>query len=165
MLQLDGQIGQFLGMGGIVAGHVLHQRQQLVHGGVLAVAVAAAATAAVAVMAVLMIVAAGTLVGVVMVCAVIVEMIVGVGMGMVMGMSVGVLMGMGMTVMGMLVRMSVLVVMLVAMTADMIVMDMHGKISFCHFLSIIPVDPMDVKTFISHKISPLRACGSGKNGV
>ena len=117
LLQLDGQIGQFAGVGGVVADHVLHQSQQLVHGGVLALGTAAAAVAA-AVM--------GMAVGV----AVVVQVIVGVGMHMVMAVCMAVLVGMGVAVMGVLMGMSVGMLMIVAAAAEMIFVNMHGKFSF-----------------------------------
>ncbi len=42
-LKLLGKLGQLVGVGGVVADHVLHQRHQLLHGGVLALAGAGAA--------------------------------------------------------------------------------------------------------------------------
>ena len=42
-IQLHSQISQLLGMGSVVIYHILHQRHQLLHGGVLALAGAAVA--------------------------------------------------------------------------------------------------------------------------
>ena len=142
LLQLCGQVSQFLGMGGIVTDHVLHQSHQFFHGSVLAGS-AAVAAAAFAAMAVVM----------VMVVIVVMEMIVGVGMFMVMGMSMNMFVRMGMTVMSMLMGMGMVVIVM-----------MHSGFSF-NFSFIIPVDIGVVKTFIFAKISPLRACGTGRNGV
>ena len=56
LLQLIGQLSQFPGMGCIVAHHVLHQSQQLVHLGMLAGSAAAAAAAAVVVVVMMVVV-------------------------------------------------------------------------------------------------------------
>ena len=120
LLQLAGQIGQFTGVGGVVADHVLHQSQQLVHGGVLAVGAAAmAVTAAVMVVVVMM-----------MLVAVVVQVVVGVGMLVIVAVGVAVIVGMGVAVMGMLVGMGMSMLMIVAAAAEMIFVDMHGKFSF-----------------------------------
>ena len=120
LLQLAGQIGQFTGVGGVVAHHVLHQSQQLVHGGVLAVGAAAVAvTAAVMVVMVVM-----------MVMAVVVQVVVGVGMLVIVAVGVVMIVGVGVAVMGMLVGMSVGMLMIVAAAAEMIFVNMHGKFSF-----------------------------------
>ena len=122
LLQLDSQIRQFLGMGGIVTGHILHQRHQFFHGGMLAATSAAGALTA-------------AVVGMGMLRTLGVEVVVVMGMlvGMLMGM--GMLMAVGHTVMGVLVGMGMgmLVVMIVMMTADMIVMQMHKYRSFSFF--------------------------------
>ena len=90
--QLVGQIGQFLGMGSIVAGHVLHQRQELIQRrmGMF--------------MFMLMV-----MMMVMMLMAVFMEMIMGMRMLVAMGVCMGMLMGMGMAVVGMLMGMSVVV--------------------------------------------------------
>ena len=121
LLQLAGQIGQFTGVGGVVANHVLHQSQQLVHGGVLAVGAAAVAVAA-AVMVVMVVM--------MMLVAVVVQVVVGVGMLVIVAVGVAVIVGMGVAVMGMLVGMGMSMLMVVAAAAEMIFVDMHGKFSF-----------------------------------
>ena len=113
LVQLNGQIGQLLGMGGVVADHVLHQRHQLLHGRVFAGAGAGRAVLT-AVMGVGMLRAVGVEVGVI------------VGMFVVVGMLMGMGVGVGNAVMGMLVGMGVL--MLVVMAAGHVVgIDMHRK--------------------------------------
>ena len=151
LLQLDGQVSQFLGMGSIVAHHVLHQSHQFLHGGMLAggTAAAAATGTAMGVFVVMMIM----VMIVMMVVTVVVKMLVGVGMFMVMGMSMNMLVRMGMTVMSMLMGMGMIVIVM-----------MHSGFSF-NFSFIIPVDIGVVKTFIFAKISPRWACGTGGNGV
>lgn len=73
-LQLICQIGQLLGVGGVVTDHVFHQRHQLFHGGVLTLGGAAVAvTAAVVIVGMV----------VVMMVMMIVRMLVGVIMGMI----------------------------------------------------------------------------------
>ena len=72
--------------------------------------------------------------GVVMLVTVVMQMLMAVGMLMVMVMHMAMLMGMGNTVMGVLMGMGMLVVMAVAMTADVIVIQMHGRFSFCFSL-------------------------------
>ena len=101
LLQLNGQVGQLLGMGGVVAHHVLHQSNQLLHGGVLALALAAAA-------------AAGTAVGMGVLVALVMEMLVGVGMCVIVVMLMGMLVGVGNTVMGVLMGMGVAVLVVVS---------------------------------------------------
>ena len=59
------------------------------------------------------------------------EMLMGVGMLMVVDVSMGMLMGVGMSVVGVLMGMSMLVV--TGVTADVIVMQMHGNFSFAFF--------------------------------
>jgi hypothetical protein len=56
------------------------------------------------------------------------------------------------------------VVVMMMVTADVIVMDMHGRSSL-YFFFIIPVGADSVKTFISLEISPGRACDGRKNKV
>ena len=119
LLQLHCQIRQFLGVGSVVAHHVFHQSQQLLHGRMLAGGMAVAAVT-LAVMAV------------VMGMALAVEMVVVMGMDMVMGMLVGMLMGVGMTVMGMLMGMGMAVLMVMS-AAKMIVVNMHMHRSFAFF--------------------------------
>ena len=73
-----------------------------------------------------------------------------------MGMSiVAVLMGVGM---GMLVGMA---------TANVIVIDMHSRSSLIGFvcIHIIAIPRCNVKTFILGKISPYRACETGRKQV
>ena len=120
LLQLAGQVGQFTGVGSVVAHHVLHQSQQLVHGGVLAVGAAAVAVAA----------AAMVMMVVMMVMAVIVQVVVGVGMLVIMAVGMAVIVGVGVAVMGVLVGMGMSMLMIVAAAAEMIFVDMHGKFSF-----------------------------------
>ena len=133
LFQLDGQIGQFPGVGGVVTDHVLHQRQQLLHGGVLA-----GGSTAVAVMAAFVAVIVGMTLAM--------QMVVGVGMVVVMFVAVGMLMGVSNTVVGVLV--SVGMFMVVAVAADVIVMNMHNEISLRVFSFIILAGAFDVKTFI-----------------
>ena len=57
LIQLGCQIGQLLGVGCVVAHHVLHQSHQLLHGGVVAMA-AAALTAVVVAMTVVVVMVA-----------------------------------------------------------------------------------------------------------
>ena len=104
LLQLACQISKLTGVGGVVAHHVLHQSQQLVHGGVLAVGAAAVAVAA----------------------AVMVVMVV----MMVMAVVMIVVMMMLVAVMGVLVGMGMSMLMIVAAAAEMIFVNMHGKFSF-----------------------------------
>lgn len=145
LLQLLGQSGQFVGMGGIVVCHILHQRHQLLHGGVLVVAAATAVTAALVVVAVLMAVAVvvAMLVAVTIAMAVVmgmtltVQMIVLVGMLMVMRMGMLVGMGMGHTVMGMLMGVGVVMFVGMGAMAQMIVMQMHSHRSFAFFFHYI----------------------------
>ena len=101
-IQLVSQICQFLGMGSIVTGHILHQCQQLIHGSV----------AMMMLMAMLMQVIMG------------VRMFMRMGMLMRMFMRMGMLMmmcmGMGMTIVGMFVGMLVLM----GMAMVMVLMEM-----------------------------------------
>ena len=60
-----------------------------------------------------------------------------------------------------MVMMLVVVVMVVMTTGDMIVMLMHGEVSFRNFSFIIPGEQEVVKTFIFAGISPGRACTPG----
>ena len=64
LLQLNGQIGQFSGVGSVVADHVVHQSHQLIHGGVLAVGAAAVAVAAAIVVVVVVMMRVTVVVGV-----------------------------------------------------------------------------------------------------
>ena len=103
LIQLYCQICQFLGMGCIVAHHVLHQSQQFIHGSV----------------------------AVMMLVAMFMQMIMRMGMRMVMGMGMIVGVSMGVSIVGMFMGMcvGVLMRMLVAMSAaNMIVVDMHSYI-------------------------------------
>ena len=120
LLQLAGQIGQFTGVGSVVANHVLHQSQQLVHGSVLAVGAAAVAVAAAVMVVVVMM----------MLVAVVVQVVVGVGMLVIVAVGVAVIVGVGVAVMGMLVGMGMSMLMVVAAAAEMIFVNMHGKFSF-----------------------------------
>ena len=101
LIQLYSQISQFLGMGSIVANHVLHQRQELVHRGV----------------------------AVMMLVTMLMQMIVVVGMLVRMSVLMMMLVGMGMTVVGVLMGMCVGMLMAVFATADMIVIDVHSIFS------------------------------------
>ena len=144
LLQLDGQISQFPGMGGVVACHVLHQSHQLLHGSVLALA-AAGSTARAAVM--------GMGVGMVM----IVQMVMGMGVLVVVGMGVAVLMGVGDTVMGVLVGVGMGMLVVMVMAAAVFVIDMHKKylVSFSMICTdIINAGRAYVKTFILGKYPP-----------
>ena len=108
LIQLCCQVCQLLGVGGVVTDHVVHQRQQLLHGSVLAGGFAAVAVTA-AVVAVGVLVTVG------------VEMLVVMGMGLVVAVGVRMLRGVGMTVVG--VGMGMLMV--VTAAAAVIVMNMH----------------------------------------
>ena len=139
-LQLDCQIGQLLGMGGIVGDHILHESHQLIHGGVLAATTAAAA-------------AAGTVVVVVMVMGMVmtVQMVVLVGMCVIMLVGMDMVVGMGNTVVGMLMSMMVLVRMVVAAAAAIMIMVMmlvfvHRKHSLSFFFYYI-----ENKRFVNEK--------------
>ena len=57
------------------------------------------------------------------------------------------------------------VMMFVAVTANVIVMQMHKKSSLWNFSFIIPKSPLPVKTFIFAWISPPPACAGGENRV
>ena len=132
LLQLAGQIGQFTGVGSVVANHVLHQSQQLVHGGVLAVGAAAVAVAAavMVVMVVMMVMAVVMIVVMMMLVTVVVQVVVGVGMLVIVAVGMAVIVGMGVAVMGVLVGMGMSMLMVVAAAAEMIFVNMHGKFSF-----------------------------------
>ena len=119
LLQLACQISKLTGVGSVVAHHVLHQSQQLVHGGVLAVGAAAVAVAAAVMIVVMM-----------MLVAVVMQVVMGVGMLVAVAVGVAVLVGMGMAVVGVLVGMSMGMLMIVAAAAEMIFVNMHGKFSF-----------------------------------
>lgn len=108
-VQLHGQFRQLLGMGGIVAYHIFHQCNQFIH-------------RRVAVM---------VLVTMLMQMIVAVRMLMGVGMFVVMFMSV--------TVVGVLVRMCVGVLVVMFATGDMVVIDVHGIISFNVMQIYVPV--------------------------
>ena len=114
LVQLDGEVSQLLGMGGVVADHVLHQRHQLLHGRMLAGA-GAGRTVLAASVGVGMLRAVGVEVGLI----VRVLVVVGVRMGM--------LMGVGNAVMGMLVGMGVRMVMA---AGHVFGIDMHRIASF-----------------------------------
>ena len=132
LLQLACQISQLSCVSGVVADHVLHQSQQLVHGGVLAVGAAAVAVAAavMVVMVVMMVMAVVMIVVMMMLVTVVVQVLVGVGMLVIMAVGVAVIVGMGVAVMGVLMGMSVGMLMIVAAAAEMIFVNMHGKFSF-----------------------------------
>ena len=155
LFQLDGQICQFPGMGGIVAGHVLHQSQQLLHGGMLALRAAGSAAA---------LTAMGMGVGMVLAM----EMVMGMGMLVIVGMGMAMLMGVRYAIVGVLmgVGMSMLMVMMVMMSV--FVIDMHKKylVSFSVFCTdIIIATRAYVKTFIFPEISPRGACVKGQSMV
>ena len=115
LLQLLSQGSQLSGVAGIVANHILHQRNQFFHGGVLVVRAAAGTTAA-AIMVMMMVI---VVVAVVMIMAVV--MVV-----MVMVMIVAVIM-----IVMMVMVMIVAVIMIVMMV--MIVVVMHREHSFSFF--------------------------------
>ena len=121
LVQLHSQLSQLVGVGGVVAHHVLHQSQQLVHGSVLALGAAAVAVAAAAVVMVMMVM----IVVMMMLVAMIVQMVMGVA----------VLMGMGVAVVGVLVGVGMGMLVIVAAAADMIFVNMHGKFSFYQYIS------------------------------
>ena len=147
LLQLLSQGGQLVGMGGSVVCHILHQCHQLLHGGVLVVAAAAAVTAALVAMVVAVLMAMAVVVtmlvavtlamAVVMGMTLTVQVIVLVGMLMVMLVSMLVGMGMGHTVMGMLVSVGVVMFVCMGAMAQMIVMQMHSHRSFAFFFHYI----------------------------
>ena len=131
LVQLHSQLSQLVGVGGVVANHVLHQSQQLVHGGVLAVGAAAVAVAAaLVVMVVMMLMAVVMIVVMMMLVTVVVQVVVGVGMLVIVAVGVAVIVGMGVAVMGVLVGMGMSMLMIVAAAAEMIFVNMHGKFSF-----------------------------------
>ena len=99
-IQLAGKLCQLLGVGGIVAHHVLHQSNQLLHGGV-AMVVSTLRT---------------------------VQMLMGMGMLVIVGMRVIMGMGVGMAVVSMLVGVGVGMLMGMSTTADVVVIQMHSKI-------------------------------------
>ena len=142
-LQLLCKTCQFVCVGGVVICHIGHQRQQLIHLGMLALA-AAATAAATAIVIVVMIVMMVVMVIMVMVAmlmmtmvvvgARLVEMVVLVGVLMVVAVTVAMLVGMGNTVVGVLMGMAMLVI--VAMIAHMIFMNMHKYCSFDFFFII-----------------------------
>ena len=98
-VQLVSQLCQFLGMGGIMADHILHQCHQFFHRGM----------------------------GVVMCVTVLMQMIVVMGVLVRMGMFVLVLVGVSMTVMGMLVGMGMGMLVVMVATGDMIVINVILK--------------------------------------
>ena len=151
LLQLGGQIGQFLGMGSIVTHHVLHQGHQLFHGGVLALALAAAAAAAAAV-------------GVGVFMAMLVQMVMVMGMFVIVRMLMGMLMGMGDTVVGVFMGVGMLVVMVVTAAENMIVMDVHGRVSFAFFLYYTGGRGFCQNIYF-RPISPTGACEKGGKRV
>ena len=123
LLQLNRQIGQLLGVGGIVTHHILHQRGQFLHRRVLAGGVAMGTAAA-------------TVMAVVMVMTLAVEMVMLMGVGMVVAVGMTMLVGMSLPIVGMLVRMGMAVLMVVS-AAKLIVMNMHLHRSFAFFYIII----------------------------
>jgi hypothetical protein len=74
------------------------------------------------------------IVGVGMLGTLVVQMVVVVRMLVAMLMAVGMLVGMGHTVVGVLMGMGMRMLVVMAVTADMIVMQMHKKVSFAFFL-------------------------------
>ena len=139
LLQLGGKLRQLLGVGGVVAHHVLHEGHQLLHGGVLAVGFAAAAV-------LIAVVAVGVLALVGMGMGMHRAIVVGVGMLVGMGMDVGALMGVGV---GVNRAVSMGMGMLVGTAGDMIVIQMHGKHPpFRGFSSIILCIVRVVKEFL-----------------
>ena len=102
LLQLHCQIRQFLGVGSVVAHHVFHQSQQLLHGRMLAGGMA-------------MVAAAGAIVAVVMGVALGMEVVMLMRMSVVVAVSMGMLVAVGMTIVGMFVGMLVLVGMAMVM--------------------------------------------------
>ena len=114
LLQLLSQSSQLSGVTGIVANHILHQRNQFFHGGVLVVRAAAGTTAA-AIMVMMMVI---VVVAVVMIMAVVMVVMV-----MVMIMAV--------VMVVMVMVMIVAVIMIVMMV--MIVVVMHREHSFSFF--------------------------------
>jgi len=142
LLQLSSQICQFLGVGSVVTGHVLHQRHQLFHGGMLAsTGAAGAGTGAAMLVAVLMMV---VLVAVIMGVGVtmLMQMLMGMGMAVGMLMLVGMFVGMGHTVMGVLMGMLVGMGMGVIAAGAMVMFDMHMVCSFAFFLYYIDFIPI-----------------------
>ena len=95
ILQLGSQISQFLGVGGVVAHHVLHQSHQLFHGAVLAGSAAAAAAAFAAVVMVVMVVIMVMVMLVVMIMMVVMMVVIVMMVIMVMVMIVVVVMHSG----------------------------------------------------------------------
>ena len=159
LFQLLCQIGQLLGMSGIVADHVLHQSQQLVHGSVLTGSAAVALVAALMVMVMMMVTLVVMMMAAVMGMRVLVtltvQMIVIMGMVMIVLMAVGVGMGMGNTVVGVLMGMGMFVV--VAVTADVIMMNMHMVLSL-HFFFYYTDSVQHCQNIYFPAASPLWAC-------
>ena len=135
MFQLYSQISQFLGMSGIVTDHILHQRHQFFHGGVLAGSTAAAA-AAFAAVGVLMMVMPVVMI-VMMMVVMVMQMLMAVGMLMVMGVGVNMLVGMGMTIVCMLMGMSMVVIVMMHRVSPLIFLLLYlwiygmSKLFFC----------------------------------
>ena len=102
LLQLHCQVSQLLGMGSVVTHHIFHQRNQFVH----------------------------RRMGVIMFVTVLMQVIVAVRMLMGVGMFVVMFMSVSVTVVGVLVRMCVGVLVVMFATGDMVVIDVHGIISF-----------------------------------
>lgn len=113
ILQLLGQIGELVGMSGIVIDHVVHQRAQLSHRRIAVLVVMMVMTMLVVVM--MMLVTVVMVMVVVMLMTMLMEMVMGMRMVMVVGMTVGVLMGVGVTIVSML--MVVVVRMFMAVSA------------------------------------------------
>ena len=90
-------------------------------------------------------------------------MLVGMGMAVVVGMFMG--MGMGNAVVGVLMGMGVVMLVAVIAGADMIVIQMHRITLLRDFFFIIPVEAIEVKTFIFPGISPCGACATCQNRV
>lgn len=128
MGQLVGQFSQFSGVGCVVTGHVLHQRQQLVHGS----------------MGMLMVMM------VMMLVTMVVQMLMLMGMCMFMAVGVMMFVGMGMTVMG--VFMGMRMVMLMMMTA-MGLIHMAMMVLTAAFVTVVVTTAM-VFMFVHNSYSP-----------
>ena len=122
-VQLHSQFRQFPGMGSIVARHILHQCQQFLH----------------------RFQAVGRIVVVIVIMEVLLGMVMVMPLLMMVGMAVLVMMfvGMGMSVMGM--RMGMGMEMIVAVSADMVMGNVHGFFSpfICFRILQIPVCGID----------------------
>lgn len=134
LFQLLGQICQLIGMGGIVAGHILHQCSQLLHRGMFALGSAAATL-------VVTVVAVGVF------AALCVEVVVGVGMLVAVFVGVTVAVGVCYAVVGMF--MGMLMSMLMGVFMAVFVINVHKKTLLCCFFFIISAIERKVKTFIS----------------